>query len=446
MRNNQLSTLSILSLLGLCALSAQLPAQDAAPLVRRPSNIRVKTGDAPSNTPKDNIDGIGEKVDEPKEADPSTVIVALVNSHTITRAQLDRRIQATTKSNPEIVNEIPAADSIMNLMGNQIVSVEGVQDFQERSLRNAILEEESEVIQEWQEQMMLADEARRQQFLVTTQELQARMKRLEDEFSLKDKKVDNMLAAFGMNRAELESYMYDALLIEKLLNRFIELNYTEADFYNTYEANPGAYRVPPQKRIAHFSISLLGNETPTIIRKFKDEAESIRDRLRKGENPEAMMQTINNIEYGIIGSTLNWSTESTTQNRSEEDFYLPEAVVAELQILKKGQTSKVITNSFRSGGQEIIESFHVIQVLEEIPATGETFETALPKMKKIALINAREQVLQLLKDARTHKRMIRLSGIAPEKLPTAEELREVKAPVSLKLNSTKNSQTSSRRG
>ncbi|MGF1574311.1 MAG: hypothetical protein ACFCU1_14745 [Sumerlaeia bacterium] len=445
MRFNRLQILFIFSLLGLCAVSTCVVAQDAAPLVRRPSNIRVKTGDAPTNVPEDKIDGIGEQVEKPEaEPDPTAVIVALVNNHTITRAQLDRRIEARTNFDSDVVNELPAADSVMNLMGSQIVSVEAVDEFQKRSLRNAILKEEAEIITEWQEQMMLADEARRHQFLVTNQELQARMGKLEQDFALQDKKVDNMLQAFGMTRAELESYVYDALLIEKLLNRFIELNYSEADFYNSYEANPAAYRVAPQKRVAHFSISLLGNETPTVIRKFKDEAEAIRDRLRKGEDPEAVMSSVNNIEYGIFGSTLNWSTESRMQNRSEENFYLPEAVVASLLELKTGELSRVLTNSFRSGGQEIIESFHVIKVLEEIPATGETFEAALPKIKQIVQMNARAQVLQILKDKKTHKRMIRLSGIAPEKLPTPEELRENNAPVSLKLTAAGNAQASRR--
>lgn len=417
-------------------LNHSLEAQDAAPLVRRPSNITVKTGEKPKTQNQDGVDGIGEKVEDPKvETDPSLVIVALVNSHTITRAQLDRRVQARTKINPSLLKTPTSTSTIKDLVGTEIVEVEGIQDFQDRTVRNAVIEEESKIIEEWQEQMMLADEARRQQFLVTNQELQLRLDELEKEFSLNEKRVDNLLEAFGMTREELESSIYEALLIEKLLNRFMELNYTEADFFTSYEANPGAYRVAPQKRIAHFSISLLGNETPTVIRKFKDQAEEIRSRLKNGEAPEKIMEETNDFESGNFGSVLNWSTEKTVQNRSREDFYLPDVVVSELQNLKKNEISKVLTNSFTSGGQEIIESFHVINVLEEIPATGETFESALPKMKKIAQVNAREQVLQLLKEAKTHKRIVRMSGIHPSKLPTPESLRANVAPISLKLAS-----------
>ncbi|MDX1972523.1 MAG: hypothetical protein SFY68_08345 [Candidatus Sumerlaeia bacterium] len=431
---NQFSALLLSTLL----VAASLPAQEAAPLVRRPTNIRVKKAD---DTPKTDpvTGGIGEKVEGEEAtgkptADPALLIVALVNSHTITREQLTQRVKARTRIDPTKLDLTPdGAGTVTSILGKGIVEVESLDEFRERSVREAVLKEEGEILQEWQDQMLLADEARRQQFLVTNQELQLRLAELDREFELSDQKVDTLLDAMGMSRAELESYVYDALLIEKLLKRFIELNYTEADFFNAYEQNPLAYRVPPKKKIAHYGVALLGNEAPPTVRKFKDETEAIRDRLRNGEDPEVVMESVNNLEFGTFGSILEWELESQVQNRSEEDFFLPEPVITEVMALEPGAISKVITNSFRSGGQEIVESFHVIKVLEFIPAKGETFEEALPVIKRATQAAARDQVLQMIKEAKTHRRMIRLSGIAPEKLPTPEELAAPKAPISLKI-------------
>jgi len=417
-------------------------AQNAAPLIRRPSSVTVRKVD--EDEKQNEVSTIGRD-GEPLEAkpeptpNPELTIVAVVNKHSITRAQLDRRVAARTRMNPEQFREDnePTQFVLENFKDNiEMLQVKEMEEYQEQQLAAALREEESNIILEWQEQMLLADEARRHQLLVTNQELQAKLKELDREFQLSDQKVDNLLEAMGMTRAELESYVNDALLIEKLLQKFLRTNYSDADYFNHYEQNKLSYRIPPRKKIVHISEALLGNEKKSSIRNIKDKIEDIRDRLRSGEDPQQLIIDVNEIELGTIGTITDWSTESFVQNRSKKYYTLPDAVVLQLRELEVGETSKVIADEYiDSDGTKYILSFHVIKVLEEYPAEGETFEEALPRIKEDFLFAAREVVLRMIRDAKTHKRVTRLSGIPADKFPTEAELNGFKQPISLRIDS-----------
>src|SRR5690606_33044635 len=148
----------------------------------------------------------------------------------------------------------------------------------------------------------LADEARRQGFLISDQELQDRLRQLDREFELSGNRVESLLSVFGMTREELESYVYDALLIEKLLQRYVQLNMTESTLRQAYNLNPENFLQAPKYDIAHFVVTLSEADTAKHREGYRKIADKVRTRLADGEDPEKVFSEINDLDLGIFGS------------------------------------------------------------------------------------------------------------------------------------------------
>src|SRR5690606_15643284 len=107
------------------------------------------------------------------------------------------------------------------------------------------------VVQEWVEHKVLSDEARRQGLIISEREFQARLEEIGRQYQLSDQSVDDTLRLFGMSRADLEAEISDALLIDKLLERYAEMNKPDSFLRTQYERNPDLFVTPPSYRIAH---------------------------------------------------------------------------------------------------------------------------------------------------------------------------------------------------
>lgn len=404
------------------ALSAAASAQEAAPLVReeRPVEVKVKKRDSTTDA-----DAQAKPTPTP---DPATVIVAVVNRHSLTRADLDRRMAVRTGGQGRNVvhaDAPTASDELIKTMSAAARSEMKIVDLQDEfAVESAIRDEERAVVNAWIDQMTLADEARRQGFLVSDEEFRARLAQIENEFRLSSSEVKGALNAMGMSSTELEGYIYDAILVEKLLARFVELNYDDAHLHTIYDSNPGMYTTPQRYEIAHFTISLLGDESPKDRDQLKKDAENIRKRLKAGERPDTLFAEINKLEYGFFGATMWWHLGSPQ---------LHPQVKAALAKMKEGDISDVIVASRREGKEIIPESYHVVKVLQIAPSTGETFETALPRLRESAQEAARLRTLELIREAKTHKRLVNLGGLPPEKLLRVSAESLDKPPIDLKL-------------
>lgn len=256
-------------LVGLLAAPAALTAQNSAPLVRERPQVDVTV---PSQRGPDRE----RQREEPTEAeepavrpartpDPALTLVAIVNGHKITRADLDCRVAAITGAtatalqNSALSRRQETEGLVASLVGSSpSVTVQTADDelreHQELEYQTAIRQQEEQIVYEWIDQMMLADEARRQGFIITQEEFQSRKRQFDREFDLANTTVDQLLESMCMDRAQLESYLYDAMLIERLLDRFVELNYPEDRLRATYESNPGWFMTPPAYRIDRKSV------------------------------------------------------------------------------------------------------------------------------------------------------------------------------------------------
>lgn len=356
-----------------------------------------------------------EPVPTPK---PSDVIVAVVNTHRLTREALDVRIAERFKKYEKELEQGQqrTLKNLRDVFGrdSSAARIEIAQDMRD-NLDAARRAEEGEAVRDWVDHYLLADEARRQGLLIDQSEYRRRLEEITRENELNEERVSAVLADLRMSQRDFQLSLYDAMLIERLIDQFISLNWSEADLRQAYESNRLTFYYPPRHHIAHFSISLDGSETNNQIRQLEDLARRVRTELRRGAEPIELFAKpeFNRLEMGIWGTTGYFTFQEGN---------LPRPIEVEARKLREGQTSDVLVNRARFGEQIRPRSFHVIKILETEPARGTTFESALPDIRLRLVDVARDQLLQRIRASGTHRIITNLGGIPPEILPSQSDL------------------------
>lgn len=441
---------TILTLLGGIAL-----AQEERPLIldEEPQiSVRVR--------PRD--DAANQQEEEPEPTpNPEEVMVAIVNAHVLTRADLDARVaQRYDKLKAEVQAQ---HGGVLTVLGDAQVDMPNTSrelrsydvewgeplnqatptprapsqadrdaellESQRAILEAALRKEEGKVIGEWVDHNVLADEARRQGIMVTESEFQSRLAQAERESLLKKEQVDEVLQMMRFSRQDYEKAVYDALCIEKLLNRFIDINYDEAYLRERYEARPSLYMEPAGYKVAHFVITLEGTENRDKLKDLREKAKDVRDKLKEGADAYALFENpnYNQIQAGIYGTVLGWF--------SFDEGHLPPLVEYEAKKMKVGETSDVLLQEARVNGEIEPRSLHVVKILEHRDATGDTFESALPSIRRAMLEIARIKLAERLRTTGTHRVITNLGGIPPKYIPSTEEVMAYQNadPISLKM-------------
>lgn len=424
---------ALMAVLAPKAAGAEEPALREEPevRVRDQSGVRVRTGgDRAAPAPTPGADGQSPRRPAPAP-DPETTLVAIVNAHSLTRAQLDRQIAArsggtvdpATLSAPvEIFASVEPGrggritrDDLENLLIDR-------QD--DLALQSALRDLQGELINEWIEHKLLADEARRHGFAITQQEFERRLSEIRARHLDPRGGAPRILEAFGMSEADLEEFVYEALLIEKLLQRWVDLNLTDGDLMAAYQANPAGFVTPPLYRAPLFTIVLLGDETRDEVRGLERLANEVRRRLRDGEPPAQVFADRRfDIHQGVFGDDLGFY--NLQQNT------LPPEVVRALSRMRVGEVSDVLTQYVNRGGRAVPESMHVVMLKELVPSTGHTFESALPKLREASLEAARMRLLERLRASDTHRVITNTGGIRATAIPPREERVRAHPPLEL---------------
>ena len=406
------------------ALATGAAAQDA-PILREEGGVKVTTSG--QGTPAQA---------EPKVArapEERTNIVGIVNAHVLTREQLDRQLEARSNGLAGevlrsgragiVANIDPDGAATMAAARNAVENIL-VENQQEEAVRAALRDLEGTLVREWMEQKLLADEARRHGFVISKEEFEARMADIERDHLGKDSGGARVLEVFGISRDELEAQVNEALLVEKLLARWVELNMTEEELRAAYEKDPSLFVTPPLYRAPLFTIVLLGDETPAEIRGLQRLAEEVRSRLRAGEDPEAVFADERfDIHQGVYGADLGYY--NLQQNT------LPPEVAAALRQLKVGEVSEVLTQYVSRNGKAVPESLHVVMLADKTEQTGDDFESALPKLRESSMEVARQKLLAALRASGTHRMITNTRGIPPGKVPSRDELSTPRPPIEL---------------
>ncbi len=399
--------------------------------------VQVRTGKKPEE--------LEENVLVPKPSqevvDPSQVIVAIVNARVLTLEEINVRV---SRRYDDLVQEVQAqyGGIVAEFESGQTEELavpplysefedEMVLEEQKVQLERVIRRAEEEALYDWINHSMLADEARRQGIIISDSEFRARLREAETQNQLVETEVEKFLSAMKMQRADYERYVYDALLIEKLLNQYIDLNYDLDYFEAAYNNKPHLYYEPEKFKIAHFTISAVEDRADSEVRDLRRLAGEVREELKDGKEPEIIFSRpeYNDFQNGIYGNELGWFT-----------FYeghLPKLVEHRARDLELGETSDVLLQKKRlKSGDIVISSIHVVKIVEKREATGMTFESALPTMRRAMIEIAKANVTQLLREAGSHKVISNMRGIPPEKIPDPMEIRTFISnaePINLKL-------------
>jgi hypothetical protein len=419
------------SVAGLLLTAAGLSsAQQVPPMIldEKPK-IEVRTGTKKKNQPE-------IERTEP-EVDPKDVIIAIVDSRAMTKADLEERVSARYEQVLErLRSEVggvvaqfgPDMEQRRQLLGEQELLQE-----QEEELARALRQEEADTVQEWVDFSLLAEEARRQRIVITDSEFRQRLEQIKRENQLEDDLVENALKDMKLSRADFEKYVYDALLIEKLVAQFNALNYSEEFLRERYTATPHLFYTPEKYRVAHFTAAIPVDKgrDKKVQAELRAVAQDVRARLRKGEDPEKLflMDKFNDMPAGFFGDAEGWYTF--------RESILPPIVEYEARKMKVGDTSDILINRMRDENDDIVPvSFHVIKIMDKREEAGKTFESARPAIERSLVEAGRRALLEQLKKAGTHKVIYSLSGIRPDKIPTRDELISFEAkaqPINLKL-------------
>ncbi len=387
---------------------------------------------------------------------PDETLVAIVNSRVLTKAEIDERVsQRFEELKKKVQSE---TGGIVTVLGDAEVALpelswreqmkgmeEGEKEvfFNSENREDELLEAqkyvleaemrraEEEVLNDWVSYRMLADEARRQGIVVMESEFQQRLAEAEREAMLSAEDVETALEELRMSRADYEKSIYDALLIEKLLDRFIDLNYSQSFLRERYEKAPHLYREPEKFLMAHFVVNVDNVSGRDALKARRDLAQEVRKLLRDGQDPEQIFQKskYSDFESGVFGSVPGWYTLQEGQ--------LPPQVSADASKLDVGETSKVIVQHTRTNSGEVVpKTLHVVKILDRKPPTGDTFESAMPTIRRAMLEIARVRLLERLHAAGTHRVITNLGGIPPRLIPSPDELMKHEAqaePISLKI-------------
>ncbi|MEQ8820426.1 MAG: peptidylprolyl isomerase [Sumerlaeia bacterium] len=403
-------------------------AQDAPPpaLIREESAVKVTRGGRTASSAE--IDSARPTPEPTPTPDPHTVLVAIVNGHSLTRAQLDRLLEARIgKIKAQLAEEEAHTDGVLAAIAPDGLTLDKALVEQNRldRMRDSIRKEEGLALLEWIEHKTLADEAARQGIVVAAGAIDKRLAKIQRELGFQAGDVHAILNEFGMTEAELETYVYEALLIEGMLDRYVDQYVPQSALRAAYEKSPGLYQQPPLFKVAHFSVGLLGDESARDRRRARGVADLVRKDLEKGRLPEDVFKQHSEVDNGMIGTVLGFF--------NVEQEGLPPIVRYEIGRMRKGTVSNVLEAKVRlSDGSLFTESYHVVKVLDILPGSGETFESAMPQLRESARGLARETVLTQIQNAKTHRQITNLGGIPPAKIPARSELDRPQPPVALR--------------
>lgn len=367
---------------------------------------------------------------------PETVIVGIVNGKSLTRAQLQGRVaEQYERLKKEIQSRFGGVvttidtefqDMVLDLSGEE----NEVLEEQKQMIDKAMRQEESTTLQTWVEHTLLAEEARRQGIVISEPEFRARLADAEEQSELDKETLEQLLARVEVSRADYEKSVYDALLIEKLLEKFIELNYTDDQYRAAYDMNPSLFYEPPKYQLAHFAMALDSTTDSSLVDARKKIAESVRGELQSGADPRKIFE-----DPRFLDEQRGFGGLITAYLTLDENI-LPPIVQVRGRRLKPGEVSDVLVNQAREDGKLVTRSIHVVKMLDVVPETGTDFESARPAIKRSMTEIARGRLLERLREGRTHRIITNLGGIPANKIPSEQERRDMAAnaqPINLVL-------------
>jgi peptidyl-prolyl cis-trans isomerase C len=257
---------------------------------------------------------------------------------------------------------------------------EDAKNLSRRNLRD--LEEfyQSNVLEDWVEIALLADEAEAKGFSVTPPELEQKLDALQAT-SEPHIDLEKALKSLGVTREEFRNEMRDALLGEKLIRMRLAQMYPEEKLREIYNTMPQKFITPPQVRVSQIFRAVSGDKTKKEKKAIYDDMVALHRRAVAGED-FATLAKASDAPSKDRGGDIGWVTAVNA---------LPKPLDSLIFQLKVGEISKVVESQF---------GYHIIKITDTRPATGLKFEDARPAVENYVFGTARNSLLEEIKSTR----------------------------------------------
>ena len=181
-----------------------------------------------------------------------------------------------------------------------------------------------------------------------------------------DEALDRQLKAAGVTRVELLKQWGEAATAEHVLKRELKVNVTDDDVKKFYDDNPSKFEQPEMVHAAHILIKTTDANNAELSQEQKDTkrklAQDLLKRARAGE------------DFGKLAK--EFSDDPGSKDKGGEYTFPRGQMVAEFETtafsMSTNQISDIVTTKF---------GYHIIKLLEKIPAKKTDLATAAPRIK-----------------------------------------------------------------
>jgi peptidyl-prolyl cis-trans isomerase C len=192
---------------------------------------------------------------------------------------------------------------------------------------------------------------------------------------------DAQIKASGMTLAQVRAKAVDEQICKTVIQRATTngIQITDAAAKKFYDENPDKFQQPDMVRVSHILVSTIDPVTQTPLsaeqKKAKLQlAESLRDRAKKGEDFVTLVE--------------KYSDDPGSKEKKGEYKFARHQMVPEFEAaafsMKEGQISDPVETRY---------GYHVIKLLEKIPARHEEFSEVKQKIKDYLLAQEAQKLL-----------------------------------------------------
>lgn len=338
----------------------QLPSQYRHALEEREMLKQRPTEDIRQVEAKPIVDAMGRQ------------LVGIVENRTLTKPQLDLRVNLMLQFLPEIKDPQAALDRRVGLEGR--------------------------LLNEWTEATALAVAAERLGFKAAPAEVDQVLKDLSAQSATDPGQATQQVRLLGIPETELRRELEDGIIVEKMLRAQTD-KMRDEDLKRVFAKDPDVFLEPTRVNAWHLLAVMINSPTDDQLKDTQKAMAKLAKRLKKCDEQaeyEALQKEI------LADKSL--SSDKGIRLAFLKDVGSNEPLQAEVLKALFGQKPGSLSDVFETGPKSRPTELHVIKVLERKEGHRGTFEEAKPRVQNFMTEKLKEYIfegLQAKYDIRT---------------------------------------------